>query len=337
VYFVRRKGRIKGPLALEKLRALRDEDRLRMRDEIAESADGPWKRLTEVYLELFGDDEPGYDDASAIEDEFWAPLPSAARSRDTTPAAAKPAPSQGLFPSHLKPWQWAVVGITAAGLALLAVIAGIFLSPVGTTPTDPNEIAANANEATPGRRPQPRPRTAKPATTAAADSTPTAATDRQEAAMRSPAPGRPQAEAAPQAGPDPARSPSPATSSASAEAAAPEQPAGRPVDPVEGITKALTAYYAAGNWQDRYRTAVQGDEVREKMRQLYEDVDWVSVQWTVAQMPTADQLASLGRRGERVRIDTLTNGHPHSIYMIFSDGRWRVDWLHSLNTLWLTK
>jgi len=109
------------------------------------------------------------------------------------------------------------------------------------------------------------------------------------------------------------------------------------VDPVEGITKALTAYYAAGNWQDRYRTAVQGDEVREKMRQLYEDVDWVSVQWTVAQMPTADQLASLGRRGERVRIDTLTNGHPHSIYMIFSDGRWRVDWLHSLNTLWLTK
>jgi len=46
VYFVRRKGRVKGPLTLEKLRALRDEDRLRMRDEIAESADGPWKRLS---------------------------------------------------------------------------------------------------------------------------------------------------------------------------------------------------------------------------------------------------------------------------------------------------
>ena len=41
VYYVRRDGRIKGPLTREKLRTLRQERRLRMRDDVAESVDGP--------------------------------------------------------------------------------------------------------------------------------------------------------------------------------------------------------------------------------------------------------------------------------------------------------
>ena len=45
MYYVRRDGRVKGPLTREKLRTLRQERRLRMRDEVAESANGPWRQL----------------------------------------------------------------------------------------------------------------------------------------------------------------------------------------------------------------------------------------------------------------------------------------------------
>ena len=47
-YYVRREGRIKGPLTREKLCALRNEKRLRTRDEVSESPDGPWRRLRDI-------------------------------------------------------------------------------------------------------------------------------------------------------------------------------------------------------------------------------------------------------------------------------------------------
>ena len=103
------------------------------------------------------------------------------------------------------------------------------------------------------------------------------------------------------------------------------------------IKAALTAYYAAGNWEERYRTAVPGEDVKKMMSSLYEDVDWVSVQWSVVKMPSADELAAAAGEGQRVRIETLTNGNPHSIFLVFAQGRWRVDWMQSLNILWLSK
>ena len=109
------------------------------------------------------------------------------------------------------------------------------------------------------------------------------------------------------------------------------------LDHVAAITDALSKYYSASSWQDRYHTVVPGPDVIRLMQPMYEDVDWVSVEWSIAKTPTVSRLDEAAQSGEPVRIDTLTNGNPHSIYMVFFDGRWRVDWLHSLNTLWLTK
>ena len=340
MYFVRRKGRVKGPLTLEKLRGLRDEDRLRMRDEIAESADGPWKRLTEVYVELFDEDESPGDADSRVDDEFWeeksaSRQTSGSKQGSMDKASAKPRQQAGLFGGQLKPWQMIAGGIAAAGFAAVALVAGLFLSPVGNQPTDPAEIAANTNDASPARRPAPQKRPARvvatikpPAadTTTAASSpeaTTAAGTDRPTPASPTPAP-------TPQAEDDPVEA-DPLT----VRPKRPKVPAD--LDHVAAITATLTKYYSASSWQDRYHTALSGPEVIRLMQPMYDDVDWVSVDWSIAKTPTASELDTAAQSGERVRIDSLTNGNPHSIYLVFYDGRWRVDWLHSLNTLWLTK
>ena len=346
MYFVRRKGRVKGPLTLEKLRGLRDEDRLRMRDEIAESADGPWKRLTEVYVELFDEDEsPGGADSS-VDDEFWeeksaSRQTSGSKQGSMDKASAKPRQQAGLFGGQLKPWQMIAGGIAAAGFAAVALVAGLFLSPVGDQPTDPAEIAANTNDAAPARRPTPKKRPAPAAATTqppAADTTTAASTpeastaagaDRPTPAPPAPAP-RPSPAATPPAEDDPVEA-DPLT----VRPKRPKVPAD--LDHVAAITATLTKYYSASSWQERYLTALQGPEVVRLMQPMYDDVDWISVEWNIAKSPTASELDEAAQSGEPVRIDTLTNGHPHSIYLVFYDGRWRVDWLRSLNTLWLTK
>ena len=357
MYFVRRKGRVKGPLTLEKLRGLRDEERLRMRDEIAESADGPWKRLTEVYVELLDEDEETPGDAdSGVEEEFWEEKSSSRQTTATNKTSAandakQPRQPAGLFGGQLKLWQLVAGGIVAAGLAAAALVAGLLLSPVGNQPTDPNEIAAITNEAAPARRPPPRKRPAQsvaPATPPAAN-TPTAAPDPGPAPNPS---GTSSPEATATAAAERPTPVSPAPAPASAPAPPPEddpieadpltvrpkrQKVPADLDHLAAITATLTKYYSASSWQDRYTTVLPGPDVIRQMQPMYDDVDWVSVDWSIAQPPTASQLDEAAQRGERVRIDTLANGNPHSIYLVFYDGRWRVDWLHSLNTLWLTK
>jgi len=345
VYFVRRKGRVKGPLTLEKLRGLRDEDRLRMRDEIAESADGPWKRLTEVYVELFdGDDEPTVNPVSGVDDEFWedqagATQTSGTKKMSAANAAVKTQKQASLFGGQVKPWQLIAGGIAAAGFAAVAVVAGLFLSPVSDQPTDPVEIAANANDAAPARRPAPKKRPAPAVATnqpPAADTTTAASSPEATAAAGAdrPTPAPPS--------PSPASAPAPPAEYDPSEAdpltvrpKRPKVPAD--LDHVAAISATLSKYYSASSWQDRYSTVLPGPEVVHQLQPMYDDVDWVSVDWSITKTPTATELDEAAQNGERVRIDTLTNGNPHSIYLVFFDGRWRVDWLHSLNTLWLTK
>ena len=345
VYFVRRKGRVKGPLTLEKLRALRDDDRLRMRDEIAESADGPWKRLTEVYVELLDEhEEPPGDPVSGVDDEFWEDQSASRQTSGTKKtsaagAAAKPRQQVSLFGGQVKPWQMIAGGITAAGLAAVALVAGLLLSPVGNQPTDPDEIAANTNDAAPARRPAPKKRPAKGATTNPPAVADTATADRAGAAGpeatapardERPTPASPERPTAQLPEDDPSE-----TDPLTVRPKRPKVPAD--FDHVAAITDTLTKYYSASSWQDRYATALPGPDVIRQMQPMYDDVDWISVEWSIAKSPTESDLDAAAQNGEPVRIDTLTNGNPHSIYLVFYDGRWRVDWVRSLNTLWLTK
>ena len=311
MYFVRRKGQIRGPLTLEKLQSLRDEDRLRMRDEIAESADGPWSRLADIYDELLGTGPAEDHDAAALDDDFAAPQRPRRRSsaaRSAT-AASKAAPRPTLFGGRVKPWQ---VIAAAGGLACLLVLAtavGVLLSPLVSADRDDEEAAAG-DDSSPTRP-------ARPA--APRQPPPPAAATTSEAA-----------EPMPQDSATPAAPPPAATADA-----APGDIAA--IDHEAGIKATLGSYYSAGNWQDRYRTVLADEEVKKLMRSMYDDVDWVSVQWSVARMPGRDELAAAARGGQRVRIDTITNGNPHAIYVTFADGGWRIDWLQSLNGLWLTK
>lgn len=307
MYFVRRKGKTRGPLTLEKLQSLRDQDRLRMRDEIGESADGPWTRLADIYDELLGDPEANSDDQSEFDDDFLIAKPLARRKSSRQPlvdASPKPSGQNGLFGGQLKPWQMITAGVGLACLAVLAVTAGVLLSPAVSEPKEDDETVAEERSPVKARPANPQRVQASPAKPS---TTPAAATE----------------------------STPPATSTPPAESATATDPAS--IDHEAGIKAVLTAYYSASSWEERYRTAVPGEDVKKLMSSLYEDVDWVSVQWSVVTMPTPDELVAAAKDGQRVRIDTLTNGNPHAIFLAFSQGQWQVDWLQSLNRLWLSK
>ena len=315
MYFVRRKGKTRGPLTLEKLQSLRDQDRLRMRDEIGESADGPWTRLADIYDELLGDPEANGDNQGDFDDDFLLAKPSSRRqsSRQTlVNASSKPSRQNGLFGRQLKPWQMITAGVGLACLAILAVTAGVLLSPAVSEPREDDETVA---EERPPMKASPPARARVASATPRASETPAA----QPSSMPAP----------------PTESTPPATATPQAESGTAIDPAS--IDHVAGIQAVLTAYYSASSWEERYRTAVPGDDVKKLMSSLYEDVDWVSVQWSVVTMPTQDELVAAAKVGQRVRVDTLTNGNPHAIFLAFSQGQWQVDWLQSLNRLWLSK
>ena len=342
MYYMRRRGRVKGPLSREKLVALQQEDRLRMRDEIGPTEDGPWQRLIDVYDEVFGDESTTAYADNPADDEFWtgdppAGKPAARGSLKGKPAAAaKPGrstsgSSAGLFGGTIKPWQLIAAVSGVGGLAGLGAVAWMLWAPLAEAPTDPNEIAAAINAENPGpvrkAKPKTRPTVAKQpaggAAAAAAPDAPPPAAATQTAAAEPPSAESPAAAAA--------TTPAPAAGDDAASAT--EQPQ----DPVEAIKSLLTAYYSAGNWQARYRLVRPSEEAKLLIRKLYEDVDWIAVQWSITKMPAANDLLAAARSGEPVRVDTLTNGNPHSIYVVFADGSWQIDWLQSLNTLWLSR
>jgi len=307
MYFVRRKGKIRGPLTLEKLQSLRDQDRLRMRDEISESADGPWTRLADIYDELLGDPDANGDDQSELDDDFLITKPSSRRKSAAERLVAASPKTNGhtsLFGGQLKPWQMITAGVGLACLAVLAVTAGILLSPAVSEPKEDDETVAEDRSPVKARPANPQPAQASPAKPSTMPAAATASTP-------------------------------PATATPQAESVTATDPAS--IDHAAGIKAVLTAYYSASSWEERYRTAVPGDDVKKLMSSLYEDVDWVSVQWSVVTMPAPDELVAAAKDGQRVRVDTLTNGTPHAIFLAFSQGQWQVDWLQSLNRLWLSK
>ena len=128
MYYVRREGRVKGPLTREKLRSLRQERRLRMRDEVSESADGPWQLLRDVREEVMGGDEmPRFD--SGIWSDDPAPMPLADEE-----AAVEGEPDlewheslqtwlegEDPFRKPFRPWMYALGGMLLVALAMLAL------------------------------------------------------------------------------------------------------------------------------------------------------------------------------------------------------------------------
>jgi len=128
MYYIRRGGRIKGPMNREKLRSLRQERRLQKRDEIAESPDGPWRPLREVYDEVLGGDP--FD---AVDQGFWRAHTAAEmleEQAESVTAELDPAWGESLrtwiegddlFREPVSPWKLALGLLLIAVLAMFAV------------------------------------------------------------------------------------------------------------------------------------------------------------------------------------------------------------------------
>jgi hypothetical protein len=128
MYYVRRDGRIKGPLTREKLRSLRRERRLRMRDEVSASADGPWRLLRDVRGEVLGDDDvPRFD--SGIWGEDPVPLPlvdeggagAGEPDREWHESLQTWLEGEDAFRKPFRPWMYVLGGLLLVTLAMLTL------------------------------------------------------------------------------------------------------------------------------------------------------------------------------------------------------------------------
>jgi len=128
LYYVRREGRIKGPLTREKLCALQNEKRLRTRDEVSESPDGPWRMLRDVHELLVMDDGVPRSDSDLSGDES-DPL---ANGRAGAAIADEPGrewhaslqtwvEGDSPFRKPFRPWMYALGGMFLVALAFFAL------------------------------------------------------------------------------------------------------------------------------------------------------------------------------------------------------------------------
>ena len=129
MYYVRREGRIKGPLTAEKLRSLRRERRLRMRDEVSKSADGPWLQFREFRDEVLSDDGhvPRFDRGIWSEDPVAVPLADEEDADDGEPDSEWHESLQTWlegedpFRKPFRPWMYALGAILLVALGILAL------------------------------------------------------------------------------------------------------------------------------------------------------------------------------------------------------------------------
>ena len=127
MYYVRRDGRVKGPLTREKLRTLRQERRLRMRDEVAESANGPWRQLGDFRDEVLnGDTVPRFDGGIWGEEPVPIPLADEDGAADGEPdrewheSLQTWLEGEDPFRKPFRPWMYALGAMLLVALGILA-------------------------------------------------------------------------------------------------------------------------------------------------------------------------------------------------------------------------
>jgi len=133
MYYVRRDGRVKGPLTREKLRTLRQERRLRMRDEVAESPNGPWRQLGDFREEVLdGDKVPRFDGGIWSEELVPIPLADEDGAADGEPdgewheSLQTWLEGEDPFRKPFRPWMYALGAmlLVALGMLALAIVFG---------------------------------------------------------------------------------------------------------------------------------------------------------------------------------------------------------------------
>ena len=127
MYYVRRDGSVKGPLTREKLYSLRQERRLRMRDEVAESANGPWRQLGDFREEVLdGDEVPRFDGGIWSEELVPIPLADEDGAADGEPdrewheSLQTWLEGEDPFRKPFRPWMYALGAMLLVALGILA-------------------------------------------------------------------------------------------------------------------------------------------------------------------------------------------------------------------------
>ena len=128
MYYVRRNSRIKGPLTRDKLRTLRQEGRLRMRDEVSASADGPWLPFQDFREEVLGGD----DEVPQRDSGIWNQDSVLVQSADEMGSGGQPVrewqtslqtwlEGEDPFRKPFRPLMYALGGMLLIALAMLAL------------------------------------------------------------------------------------------------------------------------------------------------------------------------------------------------------------------------
>jgi len=128
MYYVRRDGRIKGPLTREKLRNLRQQRRLRMRDEVSRSADGPWRPFRDFREEVLGAEDLVPQPDSGIWNEDPVPMPAADEEevkgepdREWHESLQTWLEGEDPFRKPFRPWMYAMGAMLLVALAVLTL------------------------------------------------------------------------------------------------------------------------------------------------------------------------------------------------------------------------
>jgi hypothetical protein len=128
MYYVRRAGTIKGPLTREKLSSLRQEKRLRMRDEVSESPDGPWRMFRDAHDLVLTADDSTRDDSVSVTEEPLSPPSGVAKpekfgesDREWHASLQTWIEGDHLFRKPFRPWKYLLGGVFLVALAIYAM------------------------------------------------------------------------------------------------------------------------------------------------------------------------------------------------------------------------
>lgn len=333
MYFVRRDGKVKGPLSIDRLRSLRLEQRLRDEDEIGEAKEGPWERVDSVAADLLADrgsadfdfelDDSGGIEVEAADQPFAAAVGSArSKARGSGRREAEPQADEatgtgwtGSMTAALDTLPVRIFGAAAVGLLVFVVL-----------------FFTSAEEE---KKPPPLPPPPAGRLEAVVEPPPAAQVVGLEANV-----GKAEERRSPEpAGAGPVGPQQPA-------ADAPPDLVGRPAAEVgedgghrTAVERLLHDYYTAGHWTIKYRNVVSDPRAQGLIKELYQDLDAIggSNKVEFVKIPAEKDLQEAIPGHRRLLVETRVNGLPHHIFVKYVDGSWKIAWMESFEQLWITK
>jgi hypothetical protein len=287
-YFIKRGERINGQFSVEKLQALKKAKKLKAGDEISQSAEGPWDRIGDVYKNILNNEDSGDEYEEPGDDRYDDEYEEYSPLRTRTKSRnAKTSSKSGNQSSGNK---GRIIAVAVGGGVV--VLAGIMVAVVyivqAATKDDHNNIVQAATKDDHNSIVQ----------AATKDDHDSAGGERQNTISEG----------------------TPATKGQESRAVTRS-------DHSKAVTELAGKYYEAADWRERYRLCVQSDDVLKLMSAHYAGDSFLKMVYSVDDLPSEPELADAAREGRTVPLITKLNGEPASLSVVYSDGKWLIDWM----------